>query len=480
MSRPKRYEDLPVDDIDLKGHGVVHGDGYVLFIDGALPGDRVDAAVRRRRSGHAKCRLLAVRSTGIERIAPRCVHFEECGGCSWQNIPYARQLELKQRMVAQAFARYAPAVVKGPCFGPEPILGCLDVYYYRNRLDYSFSARRWITREEVAAGVEIETGGALGFHAPGRFDKVVPIERCHLQGEPTNEIRNAVAAFTRENDYPYYDPVTHEGLLRNLVVRTTLLGEVMLVVVFAYDDRKRTSDLLDFVRRRFSRVTSLYYMINPTRNDDLSPHEAVHVAGARSIRERCGPLTLEIDPKSFYQTNSAQAERLYRIIGEWANLRGGETVLDLYCGIGSIALFLAGACRRATGLEVVPEAIKAARRNARANGIGNVEFVTGAAEEALPGWDRPGGVPDLVVVDPPRAGLHPRVVEALARMLPDRIIYVSCNPASQATDVATLGAHYRVARQRPVDLFPHTRHVENIVELVSRAGFADRPAAAEP
>lgn len=469
MARPKVYRELPVTDIDMKGHGVVRKDGYVLFVPGALPGDVIDASVRKRRSGSAVCRLLDTVSTGIERIEPFCSHFADCGGCVWQDIPYDNQLELKTRMVEQALLRFGaiPADHAGE-IEAHPILGCRESRHYRNRLDYSFSSRRWIPRDETATEAVIESRGALGFHAPGRFDKVLEIETCHLQPEPTNAIRNSVARFTCESQYPYYDAVEHVGFLRNLVVRTTLPGEVMVLLVVSTDEAGPIAEITGFLSREFSEITSIYVMINPTKNDDLAPHAARHIAGAEAITERCGHIALSIHPKSFYQTNPAQAERLYGVVRDWAGLTGTEEVLDLYCGIGSIGLFLARECRRVVGLELIEEAVERAKDNAALNNIANAEFHVGAAEDVLPGWAESGQVPDLIVTDPPRAGMHPRVIEALRIIKAPRIIYVSCNPRSQAEDVASLGELYRPTRYRPVDMFPHTRHVENVIELALR------------
>lgn len=477
MARPRLYERITIDDIDMKGHGVAHVDGYTLFVSGALPGDVVDISIRRRRSGHAVCRLRARHHDGIARITPFCDHFYDCGGCVWQDIPYEDQCELKARIVDQAFLRYGAldrtvdqaldhtASLTHHTVQRGEFLGCEQTAEYRNRLDYSFSSRRWISRAEVSEEEEIATRGALGFHAPRRFDKVVEIERCYLQGSPTNRIRNAVAEYTVERGYTYHDAVANEGLLRNLVVRTSLAGEVMVLLVLGIDDDSAKRGIAGFIETQFPEVTSCYCMINTSKNDDIGKHEANLLFGKASITERCGHINLQIHPKSFYQTNPGQAERLFQLVSEWADLNGGEHLLDLYCGIGSIGLFLAAKCARVTGLEIVPEAIECARENAMNNNIENAEFIVGAAEEALAEWAALGEVPDIVVVDPPRAGLHKKVIEALKKMKSPRILYVSCNPRSQAEDVAALLDLYELCRYRPADMFPHTKHVENVAEL---------------
>ena len=464
MARPRSYQEVCIEGIDMKGHGVAHRDGFALFVEGALPGDIVDVDVRRRKSTRVECRTTTVRSRAIGRVKAFCSHFDDCGGCTWQDVGYGDQLEMKSLIVRTAFEQFR-VTVDSPF---EPILGSDATSEYRNRLDYSFSSRRWVTKSEAAAGSAIDRSGALGFHAPKRFDKVLAIDHCYLQSEPTNRIRNSLESFAKGLGCEFYDPVKNSGYLRNLVIRTSIFGEVLVLIVFGYDDPQFRDAIADHLLASFPEITSLCGSVNPSVNDDLHPHPVFVLGGSSSIRERCGENTLLIDAKSFYQTNPVQAEKLYAIVAHWAALCGTETILDLYCGIGSIALYLANHCRRAIGIELQPAAIDRARENAKLNNVDNVEFRVGSAEEELPAIASRDPAPDLVILDPPRSGLHHKVIAALLTLRPRRIIYVSCNPASQAKNIADLEHQYRVTRVRPIDMFPHTRHVENIAELTLR------------
>jgi 23S rRNA (uracil1939-C5)-methyltransferase len=460
------YEAVEIEDIEYRGHGIGRPGGMVLFVEDALPGEVVDAKVTRKKRDFAFARVQEYRRRSGKRVEPFCTHFGPCGGCKWQYLSYADQRSYKEYFVSQILER----IGKFTDIEIRPIIGCETDRFYRNKLEFSFAATRWLTEAEIAEGEGIEDRRALGFHVRGRFDRVLDIEYCFLQPDPSNEIRLAVRDFTLEAGYSYYDPVSHEGYLRTLIVRTSLSGEVMVIVVFAEDDESSRVKLLDFIGDRFPRVTSIDYIINGTKNDALAPHAAHHYAGRGYINELCGENTLKIHPKSFYQTNPKQAVRLYDVVREFAALTGSETVYDLYCGIGSIGGYLAGQAGRVIGIDNVEEAVENARENAASNGWRNCEFHTGNIRDVLtPGFTASHPAPDLVVLDPPRAGLHPDVIETLLELRADHIVYVSCNPATQARDLNMLATAYAIEAVQPVDMFPQTFHIENVVDLRRRA-----------
>ncbi len=464
-SKPRKrttYVQQTVVDIEHQGYGVVKPEGTVLFVEDALPGEVIDVLVTRKKRGHGFGVVEQYHERSTVRVEPFCSHFGTCGGCRWQYLPYEKQLEYKEYFVRTIMERI------GRVDDMEflPILGCEADRRYRNKLDYSFTDSRWLTAEEIAEGGENLERRGVGFHVRGRFDRILDVETCYLQPEPSNEIRCAIRDATIERDLSYYNPHRHDGWLRSLVIRTSTNGEVMVTVVFGNDDHRDVrAGIFDLIESRFPEVVSINYIINTTLNDSLAAHP-VHLARGRDyIVERCGDLNLRIHPRSFYQTNARQAERLYAVVAEWAALTGGETVWDLYCGIGSIALFLARSAGRVWGVETVSEAIDNAWENARENGITNVHFSTGDVKDAFASPPVEAGTPDLLVVDPPRSGLHPDVVTAVVALGVPRIIYVSCNPATQARDVQMLAERYRVVRCRPVDMFPQTHHIESVTEL---------------
>jgi 23S rRNA (uracil1939-C5)-methyltransferase len=459
------FEAVEITDIEYRGHGIARPDGMVLFVEDALPGEVVDAKVTRRKRDYAFARVLAYRTRSAKRVEPFCEHFGPCGGCRWQYLAYTDQLAYKQYFVEQILER----IGKFRDLELWPIIGCESDRFYRNKLEYSFAAGRWLSEEEIASGEDVPDRRALGFHVRGRFDRVVDVETCHLQPDPSNEIRRAVRDFTLAEGFSYYDPVNHEGFLRSLIVRTSLSGEVMVIVVFAYEDEPARRRVLDLIAQRFPQVTSLDYIINETKNDAVAPHTVHHYRGQGYINELCGPNRLKIHPKSFYQTNPRQAVRLYEVVAAFAALTGSETVYDLYCGIGSIGLYLAARAGRVVGIDNVAEAIDNARENAAYNGYGNCAFETGNIRHVLtPEFAARHPAPDLVVLDPPRAGLHPDVVGALLELAPPHIVYVSCNPATQARDLQLLDDAYRIDAVQPVDMFPQTFHIENVVDLRRR------------
>lgn len=461
----KAYEAVEITDIEYKGHGIARPEGMVLFVEDALPGEVVDAQVTRKKRDHAFARPLAYRTLSEKRVEPFCSHFGTCGGCRWQYLEYADQLAYKQYFVEQILAR----IGKFRDLELRPIVGCESDRYYRNKLEFSFVDGRWLTEQEIASGADAGDRRALGLHVRGRFDRVIDIETCYLQPDPSNGIRRAVRDFTMEAGYSYYNPRTHEGFLRSLMIRTSLSGEVLVMLVCAYEDAPTRERLLDFIAERFPQVTSLDYMINGTQNDAIAPHPVHHYRGRGYINEICGPNSLKIHPKSFYQTNPAQAVRLYDVVAEFAALGGTETVYDLYCGIGSIGLYLAGSAGRVVGIDNVAEAIENARENAVYNGYENCSFETGNIRDLLTEeFAARHPAPDLVVLDPPRAGLHPEVIEALLELRPPHIVYVSCNPATQARDLQMLDTAYRITAVQPVDMFPQTYHIENVVDMWGR------------
>ena len=399
------------------------------------------------------------------REEPFCRHFGVCGGCKWQNLPYDEQLRFKREQVRDQLTRIGKIEL------PEiaPCLGSAQTRFYRNKLEFTFADRRWLTAEEIAAGGEIEAGAALGFHIPNMFDKVLDIDECWLQPEPSNAIRLETRRYCLEHGYSFHNARSHEGLMRNIVIRTASTGETMVTVVFNGEDRGRIDALLGHLAERFPQITSLMYVVNTKLNDSTGDLEAVCWRGKDHIVERMEGLQFKIGPKSFYQTNSAQAYELYKVAREFADLRPDDTLYDLYTGTGTIANFCAGRCAKVVGIEYVPEAIEDAKVNSRINGIANTSFFAGDMKRVLDdAFIAANGRPDVIILDPPRAGVDEPVIGVIRRAAPKRIVYVSCNPATQARDLALLDSDYRVVAVQPVDMFPHTHHVENVVKLERR------------
>ena len=466
MARAKSYEAVEVIDLEYQGHGVAKPDG-VLFVEGVLPGEVVDVRVTRRKRDVAFGVPTVFHRHSPLRTEPFCPHFTDCGGCTWQYLPYADQLRFKQQFVAEVLQRLGGLSEPAPL----PIIGCDTDRFYRNKLDYSFSPTRWLTEGEVAGGKEFADRRALGFHVKGRFDRVLDVQACSLQRDPSNAIRQAAREIAIARGYSFHDPVRHEGLLRGLIIRTTETGEVMVILVIGEERPDLAASLLGELMERVADISSAHYIVNTTRNDDTAPHEAHHVAGTKVIHESCGHLRLAIHPKSFYQTNSRQAERLYQVVREWLDPRPGDELLDLYCGIGSIGLFVADLLAGVTGVEYVEDAVAVARENAVLNGHPRARFHAGDVRDLLASAGRSGSPlarPQIVVLDPPRAGVHPDVIGELERLAPRQIIYVSCKPSTQARDLARLLERYTVNRVQPVDMFPQTFHIESVVDLRRR------------
>ena len=464
MARKKSYENLEIVDLEYQGNGIAKPEGRVVFVEGVLPGEVVDARVTKRKKAFAFAVPTAIHRRSPDRVQPFCEHFDDCGGCTWQYLGYEDQLRYKERFVGEVLQRLGG--VDEP--SPLPIIGCEDDRHYRNKLDFSFSPTRWITESEVDAGDAIGDRRALGFHVKGRFNRVLDINTCYLQRDPSNAIRSVARRIALELDLSFHDPAEHTGLLRSLIVRTTEDGQTMVILVIGEERPDLATRMLGMLVDEIPEISSAHYIVNPTRNEDTGPHPSRHVSGTPVIHERCGHLVFAIHPKSFYQTNSRQAERLYAVVREWLEVDETDTLLDLYCGIGSIGLFVADRVGRVVGVEYVADAVDRARENAALNGFDNAEFHAGDVRALLAHAGEAGSavpVPDVVVLDPPRAGVHPDVVDQLLRLAPRQIVYVSCKPSTQARDLARLQDRYEVVRVQPVDMFPQTFHIESVVDL---------------
>ncbi len=455
------FEDVSIIDIAEEGKGVGRMDELVLFVQHAIPGDVVDVEVTRKKKNFAEARVTALKSASEHRIESFCQHFGSCGGCKWQHMTYHAQLFFKQKTVENALQRIGKLDVSGI----EPILPSAETTYYRNKMEYTFSNKRWLTDEEIKSDEEFGKQ-ALGFHVPLHFDKILQINHCYLQAEPSNSLRNAVDEFAVANNISYYDVRKHEGALRNLIIRNTSTGELMVIVVFAHPEENQIDLLMDFIKQSFPEITSLLYIVNQKKNDTIFDQDIYAYAGKDHIFEEMDGLKFKIGAKSFYQTNSKQAFELYMITKEFADLKGDELVYDLYTGAGTIANFVARSAREVVGIEYVPSAIEDAKLNSEINGVQNTKFFAGDMKDVLTtDFIELHGKPDVIITDPPRAGMHADVVERILEIGAKKIVYVSCNPATQARDLALLSYKYTVDRIRPVDMFPHTQHVENVVLL---------------
>ncbi len=462
MARQKILENVLIEDISHDGKGVGKQSGRVVFVEQSVPGDVVDIRLTGRKKSVWQGRISRMVKASDLRTQPFCSHFGECGGCKWQHLTYDRQLFFKQKTVSEALKRIGKLEL------PEirPIIGGAQDRYYRNKLEFTFSSKKWLTREQIDSGEDLGSRYGVGFHKAGHFDKVLDIETCYLQAEPSNSIRNFIKAYTLEHEYSYFDLVAQQGFLRNLIIRTTTTGEVMVILSFFHDDKPAIKSLLDALAAKFPEITSLIYVINGKKNDTISDLPMICHSGKPYITEQLGHVKFRIGPVSFFQTNTAQALNLYETVQAFAGLNGTETVYDLYTGIGSIALYLAKDCQRIIGIEQVAAAIDDARENARLNQISNADFLTGDMKTVFtPSVVRKYGIPDVIITDPPRAGMHSAVIEQLNRIRAKKIIYVSCNPATQARDLQMLGQHYTIEAIQPVDMFPHTAHIENVVSL---------------
>lgn len=462
-------ENVSVTDAGTEGQSIGRVNDMVVFIKDAVPGDVVDVQLTRKKNKFREGKAIAIHSYSDKRVNVVCEHFGTCGGCKWQNMHYEWQLFYKQKQVNDALTRLAKIEL------PEiqKIIPSKKIYHYRNKLEFTFSNKKWLTLEQVndktlsyGEGMGEISRNALGFHIPGMFDKILDIHQCHLQEEPSNAIRNEIKKYALENKLSFFDLREQIGLLRNIIIRSTSTGEWMLIVSFHYDDKTEIEKLLNHISDKFPQITSLQYVINAKRNDTISDLEIKLFKGNDSIYEKMENLKFKISPKSFYQTNSEQAYELYKVTRDFAAIKNNEVVYDLYTGTGTIANFVAHQAKKVVGIEYVPAAIEDAKINSQLNAITNTAFFAGDMKDVLnDSFINENGKPDVVITDPPRAGMHDAVTRKILEIEPERIVYVSCNPATQARDLQLLDEKYKVIKVQPVDMFPQTHHVENVVLL---------------
>lgn len=465
-------ENVKIEAVAAEGKAIAHVGEMAVFVPFVVPGDIVDLRIRKKRKNYAEAEVVRFVEKSLDRIEPKCKHFGICGGCKWQNLPYDLQLKAKQQQVYDQLTRIGK--VELPEF--RPILGSVKIFEYRNKTEYGCASKRWYTRQELDvlppdAGL---SQGAIGFHITGAFDKIYPIEKCWLMDDLHNQIRNDIYQYALDNGLSFYDLRQHVGLLRDIMLRNSNTGEWMVLIQFHYDepgDEKKAKDLLQHLVDKFPQITSLLYVDNQKCNDTFGDLELTTFKGKDYIFETMEDLKFKVNAKSFYQTNTEQAYRLYCVAREFAQLQGDEIVYDLYTGTGTIANFVAHKARKVVGIEYVPEAIENAKVNSEINGISNTSFFAGDMKDILTDdFIAEHGRPDVIITDPPRAGMHPDVVKVILNAAPKRIVYVSCNPATQARDLSLLDALYKVEAVQPVDMFPHTPHVENVVQLTKREG----------
>lgn len=458
-------EKVTITDVAAEGKALAKVDDLVVFVPYVVPGDVVDLQVKRKKNKYAEAVAVKFHEYSSMRAVPFCRHYGVCGGCKWQCLSYADQIRYKQKQVTDNLTRIGKVEL------PEisPILGSEKTEFYRNKLEFTFSDKRWLTDEEVKAEVQYDRMDAVGFHIPGAFDKVLAIEKCWLQDDISNRIRNAIRDYAYEHNFAFYNIRNHEGLLRNLMIRTSSTGELMVLLqarVSADKDLEQVKELLAYVADRFPQITSLLYVVNNKQNDTINDLEVEVFKGNDHIFEEMEGLRFKVGPKSFYQTNSEQAYHLYKVARDFAGLTGNELVYDLYTGTGTIANFVSRRAKKVIGIEYVPEAIEDAKVNSEINGITNTLFYAGDMKDMLTqDFINEHGRPDVIITDPPRAGMHGDVIDVLLFAEPERIVYVSCNPATQARDLQLLDVKYKVTKVQPVDMFPHTHHVENVVLL---------------
>lgn len=458
-------QNVTVIDAGAEGKAIAKENDLVIFIDNAVPGDIADIQITRKKNKYREGKAIHFHHYSDQRAEVFCEHFGVCGGCKWQNMKYESQLFYKQKQVYDTLTRI------GKIDMPEmpEILSSKKEVEYRNKLEYTFSNKKWLTEEEINSGKDFNNRNALGFHIPKMFDKVLDINTCYLQAAPSNEIRLAVKNYALENKLAFFDLREQTGFLRNLIIRTSSTGEVMVIVAFFYEDVEAREKLLNFIAERFPQISSLLFVINPKKNDTISDLEIKTFKGNDCIYEQMEGLKFKIGPKSFYQTNSEQAYELYKIVRDFASLKGNEHVYDLYTGTGTIANFIARNAAKVIGIEYISAAIDDAKTNSKNNEISNTSFYAGDMKDVLTdAFIAENGKPDVIITDPPRAGMHEDVVMKISDMEPQKIVYVSCNPATQARDLAMFNSKYTVARIQAVDMFPHTHHVENVVLLEKR------------
>ena len=467
-------EKVTITDVAAEGKALARVDDLVVFVPYVVPGDVVDLQVKRKKNHYAEAVAVRFHEFSPERAEPFCQHYGVCGGCKWQCLDYGEQIRYKQKQVVDNLTRIGKVEM------PEvsPILGVPRTCFYRNKLEFTFSNKRWLTEEEIRQNVQYDQMNAVGFHIPGAFDKVLAIEKCWLQDDISNQIRNAVRDYAYEHHYSFINLRSQEGMLRNLMVRTSSTGELMVLLsckITEASELELLEQLLSFIGDKFPQITSLLYVINNKCNDTINDLDVKVFKGNDHIFEEMEGLRFKIGAKSFYQTNSEQAYNLYKIARDFARLTGNELVYDLYTGTGTIANFVSRKAHRVIGIEYVPEAIEDAKVNSEINGIGNTLFFAGDMKDILTqDFINEHGRPDVIITDPPRAGMHPDVIGVILSARPERIVYVSCNPATQARDLSMLDGDYKLTAVQPVDMFPHTHHVENVVLLELRKEYHEK------
>jgi len=460
------FENVEVLDAGAKGVSVAKApDGKVIFLPNVVPGDVVDIQTLKKRKAYYEGKATKIHTYSKDRTEPVCEHFGVCGGCKWQNMKYEKQLFYKNQEVFNNLKRIGK--IELPDF--EAILGSKEQFFYRNKMEFGFSNARWMTEAEIQSGKEFDNKNALGFHIPRMWDKILDIEKCHLQADPSNAIRNEVRAFANKHNLTFFNPREHSGFLRTLMIRTSSTGEIMILIQFFENDKKNIELILNHLSERFPEITSLLYVVNNKANDTIYDQDVVLFKGREYILEEMEGLHFSVNAKSFYQTNSDQAYELYKITREFAGLTGNELVYDLYTGTGTIAQFVSKQAKKVIGVEAVPDAIRDAEANAVRNNITNCEFFVGDMKNVFNDeFIAQHGQPDIIITDPPRDGMHKDVVAQILKIAPEKIVYVSCNSATQARDLALMDETYKVTRVRPVDMFPQTHHVENVVLLEKR------------
>ncbi len=454
---------LTIDDFAAEGKSIARKDGLVIFVRNAVAGDVVDVLITKKKKDYYEGVPIKFHTYSKLRTEPKCKHFGICGGCKWQNVSYQEQLKFKHKQVVEQIKRIGKIEPREVL----PIIASDHIFYYRNKLEFTFSSRRWFVEQYEFE--KIKTSKALGYHVPGMYDRVLDIEECLLQQEPSNKIRNELKKFAIDNKISFYDSRTHKGFLRNLIIRNNTQGEFMVIVIFAREEPELQETILDFIKQTFSQVVSIYYIINPKLNDSYADLEAHHYYGKKFLIENIDDLQFRIGAKSFFQTNTYQARKLYAKAKEFASISQTDVVYDLYTGTGTIALYLAKSAAKVIGIEIIPDAVSDAIENAKLNNIENVEFIVGDVKDILSEeWLKAYPLPDVIMLDPPRAGVHKDVLRVIKEIKPSRIVYISCNPATQARDINILSDEYVLEKIQPVDMFPHTHHIENIALLKLR------------
>ena len=469
MSRKKKpfpvLENITITDVAAEGKALTRVGEMVVFVPFAVPGDVVDLQIKKKKHSYCEAEVVRFIKYSNVRATPKCEHFGVCGGCKWQNLPYEEQLKAKQKQVYDQLRRIGK--VELPEF--QPIMGSVKTFEYRNKLEFGCCNKRWLTKDQVASGFKYDNMNGIGFHITGAFDKILPIEKCWLMDDTHNQIRNAIRDYAFENNLNFFDLRGQKGLLRDIIIRNSNTGEWMVIVQFHYDqegDEQKAKALLQHVADKFPQITALMYVNNQKCNDTIGDQDVMVFKGNDHIFETMEGLKFKVGPKSFYQTNTDQAYLLYKVAREFAQLTGEEIVYDLYTGTGTIANFVAHKAKKVIGIEYVPEAIEDAKVNSQVNGIENTSFFAGDMKDILTDdFIAEHGRPDVIITDPPRAGMHPDVISVIMKARPKRIVYVSCNPSTQARDLQLLDAEYKVVKVQPVDMFPHTPHVENVVLL---------------